>query len=572
MDAHIAKEGGNAEQGKLVITSDVGRDFTQNAEYFSSPGKAITEYVWNSIDYCKQGTRVEVHIFRGRGRLKPRKGSEEKYNGIVIQERKNGGGMSREDLSRFFQMHGETRARQQGRRVRGRYGTGKSAAFGIAHRLIVDVVKDGKQNIVSVHRRDLKPGFTEIPVKFHIMDKPSSEPDRTTIIIDKLIKRSVKMENVRRYLTKSINKFLTQHDVYVEDRKLEYTVPRTEETRSFSCPDRYVPKLGDCQLRIMLAAEELDEEETGLSVFAGGYLLSTLPFEGVDSTWSRRLFGEVDCPLLESQDAIPAINNTRSGLNLDNDRVKALKSWMQECTVEVVDELEKKAKERIDKEKQEKLKETARELEELLNHDFEKLLHDLDTALPVGSSGPLPASGSVGTEAYPVMVSGDTGSMHAQVAEEGNTTTLTSDMMGKGPAEHQPHVPSPSRAQTEGQGVTQETSSKASPKPRGRFRIEHVSLGPEAHRAEFDRSAMEIRINIDFPEIAVFAQDIEDFKFKFLEAEIAISEYAIAVVNYKVECHSIDVEDTASSAMIEYRRILNHIARSLVPLLDRWTR
>ena len=40
-------------------------------------------------------------------------------------------------------MHGENLQRKKGKRTRGRFGTGKSAAFGIANTLEIDTIKDG---------------------------------------------------------------------------------------------------------------------------------------------------------------------------------------------------------------------------------------------------------------------------------------------------------------------------------------------------------------------------------------------------------------------------------------------
>lgn len=115
----------------IYAYSDVARDILQNSDYFTSVGKALNEYVWNSVDYCKPDERVEVRVAKQRGKITVRKHRTIKYNGIVVEETKNGGGMSRVDLQRFFTMHGETLARKEGRRVRGRFGTGKAAAFGV---------------------------------------------------------------------------------------------------------------------------------------------------------------------------------------------------------------------------------------------------------------------------------------------------------------------------------------------------------------------------------------------------------------------------------------------------------
>ena len=89
---------------ELFARSDVARDIEQNSAYFTSVGKSVYEYVSNSVDYCKPGARVEVHVTRSRGKFTVRKRRTVKYSGIVVEETKNGGGMSRETLSRFSTM------------------------------------------------------------------------------------------------------------------------------------------------------------------------------------------------------------------------------------------------------------------------------------------------------------------------------------------------------------------------------------------------------------------------------------------------------------------------------------
>jgi hypothetical protein len=59
----------------------------------------------------------------------------------------NGRGMTDKDLQHFFTMHGENVDRLKGRPGRGKFGTGKSAAFGIAMTLRVDTVRDGLRNV-----------------------------------------------------------------------------------------------------------------------------------------------------------------------------------------------------------------------------------------------------------------------------------------------------------------------------------------------------------------------------------------------------------------------------------------
>jgi DNA gyrase/topoisomerase IV subunit B len=87
----------------LQVTSHVARDLLQNASYFNVVPKVVAEYVTNAIDSAGPGLaiRCEVTI---------------KNDGISISDTSSG--MTYEELSNFFQMHGENIQRKRGRTVR----------------------------------------------------------------------------------------------------------------------------------------------------------------------------------------------------------------------------------------------------------------------------------------------------------------------------------------------------------------------------------------------------------------------------------------------------------------------
>ena len=131
----------NPQKPPLKVTSHVSRDLLQNAAYFSTLPKVVAEYVTNAIDSAAPGQAIRCEVT-----LSPTE--------VTIAD--NGSGMSHAELSNFFQMHGENIQRRRGRTVRGKFGTGKSAAFGVANILQVETIKDGKRNIVELHRKDVE--------------------------------------------------------------------------------------------------------------------------------------------------------------------------------------------------------------------------------------------------------------------------------------------------------------------------------------------------------------------------------------------------------------------------------
>src|SRR5918995_1352844 len=124
---------------ELVLQSDVGRDLLQSADHFKTDRAVVWEYVVNSLQYTNPGIPPEVMVT-----------INEKKKTITIAD--NGRGMDKADLQHFFTMHGENRERAAGRIGRGMFGTGKSAAFGIASTLTVSSVKDGKKTTVRLTR------------------------------------------------------------------------------------------------------------------------------------------------------------------------------------------------------------------------------------------------------------------------------------------------------------------------------------------------------------------------------------------------------------------------------------
>jgi HSP90 family molecular chaperone len=102
----------------IFVKSHVSRDLLQNAALFKTDKLVIWEYVANGLQYVDPGTNPTVYV-----KL------DSKARRIRISD--NGRGMTLEGLQNFFVMHGENLDRKSGAPGRGRFGTGKSAAFGI---------------------------------------------------------------------------------------------------------------------------------------------------------------------------------------------------------------------------------------------------------------------------------------------------------------------------------------------------------------------------------------------------------------------------------------------------------
>ena len=128
-----------SEQEGIVVKSHVGRDLQQSAQLFNTDRKVVWEYVVNSLQYVEQDVSPLVEVTL-----------DQRKRAIVVVD--NGRGMSWDGLQNYFVMHGENEDRRAGRRGRGFFGTGKSAAFGIADKLKVRTVRDGRRSTVELSR------------------------------------------------------------------------------------------------------------------------------------------------------------------------------------------------------------------------------------------------------------------------------------------------------------------------------------------------------------------------------------------------------------------------------------
>src|SRR5206468_2253837 len=97
-----------------------------------------------------------------------------------------GRGMDWAGLHNFFVMHGENIDRKEGRPGRGLFGTGKSAAFGIAAVLRIISVRNGKRSIVELNRTDIETMTSEDPIPVRKVEKEvaTDQPNGTIVEIE----------------------------------------------------------------------------------------------------------------------------------------------------------------------------------------------------------------------------------------------------------------------------------------------------------------------------------------------------------------------------------------------------
>lgn len=248
-------------QPALKVRSHVGRDLLQSSQLFRHEHAVIWEYVANGLEYKDPETKPSVVV-------------EVDPKAKTIRIRDNGRGMLMSDLQSYFQMHGENRDRKQGRPGRGLFGTGKSAAFGIATSLIITTVRNGLRSKVHLTKDEIltQTDGNEIPVRIIERESPTTQPNGTLVEIDNVLLKQIDIGGIILYttlLTAALASYVAN-----EPSPILMLLPTEADCRDFTVSDLEPTFEATPVLRGLLSA---DADESGRNTllsrrFAGGSL------------------------------------------------------------------------------------------------------------------------------------------------------------------------------------------------------------------------------------------------------------------------------------------------------------
>jgi hypothetical protein len=504
----------------IVVQTHVGRDLLQNSVYFSTVPKVIWEYVSNSIDNPGPSDVVNVEVTITKEAIK-------------ISD--NGSGMSRSDLRRFFQMHGENLKRRQGKNVRGRFGTGKCAAFGIGNKLRIETVQSGLLNICELSREDITRSAGEaIPVKAIADDAQSSSHNGTSVIISSLNTRQLEIPATIAYLQRHLGRQQQKHSVIINDHLCELEEPIFVKEKIFSASGAAAERLGRVSVTVRVSAVPLDPATAGIDVYSYANWHDTTLAGLPVSDLTRRVFGEVEVPALEDYDgAFPPFDNTRNNtLSPQNPLVVVLFAWLGECIQAVLHEVEAEEAERRQSSEAKALRAEAEKIERLLNDDFQALEMELAKArgatpvetapkdvVGVGrpdSDSPHVLPDQAGTDAIGVVSAG---------FEPGGGGVVKTNPAGVGDIER------PGSGLLPGEGLGSRREPIERHRRSSRFSIEFLHETEAAHRSRYDDLSKTIVINLDHPQVkaALKLGGRDSQGFRQMCYELAIVEYAMAI-------------------------------------------
>ena len=538
----------------LHVTSHVGRDVLAQAAQFKTEAASVWEYVVNSLQYVDPGVQPKVEV-------------TVKRDSIVISD--NGAGMDEDSLRHFFTMHGENLKRRAGRMGRGKWGTGKSAAFGIANTLSVDTVRAGVRNVVELHRSAIEASSGEaIPVDWKARNQPVDAPNGTVVTISDLLLTRIDKGTIIEYIERNLAAFRgTSPTVAVNNHVCEYHEPPIKKTSTFSPSDKQAETLGHVTLTISASVTPLREWEQGVAVLAGPGNLVAIERGGLEhKEFGNYLFGDIDVPALETYSTpLEPFDGSRSlTLNPKHPVVAVLVGFIGSKMEQVRQELVAEYKSAREEEEARRLAKQADALADILNDDFRSQINRLRD-IRAATSRPGSAAATHGTTAQ-----GDTESDFwiAGLDEPGDLEAETSahSERGGGKGRPAPDVPKVGTPSPEGQSVVSPAGGTGQrPRPRGGFSVEYLPKGASEDRSIYDAPRMTIIINTDHPVVAAaLSRDgIESISFRRLSYEIAFSEYAIAL---SYEMVSRDPAMPADDVLYDIRATLRRITRAAAPL------
>lgn len=551
---------------KVHVTSHVSRDLLQSAGMFRNERLVVWEYVSNSLDYVDPGTSPIVRV-----RM------DAKKHRIIFED--NGRGMDLAGLSNFFRMHGENVDRKSGRGGRGRFGTGKSAAFGIGDVLRITTVHNGKRSKVELTRTDLAAASSGDPVPVKTLEEEVStqQPNGTLVEIEDIHLRAFDQAAVTAYIERHLAHWPKDVTVIVNNHQCEYTEPPIERTETFK-PDAEAAKfLGDVTLTIKVSKSPLPDDLRGISVFSKGVWHETTLLSIRGKEMSEYLFGELDVPALDTDKSTPpAFDASRSlKLNPANPLVTTIYSFVGPKLEEVRKELIAAQREEKASDEAKRLRQEASKIEDIINADFEafrKRLQKVKAA--AAATGGLDAGDAIsgGGPAAPevaedFLFGGDVPAV--VVEEQGEVGQNGRNDGGEGgpPRRLNPIVVPVEDGQEPDSSGHYEAKKDEKKRRRGGFAIEFDHQGEASGRAVYHRDDRTIFINLDHPQIAAAAKahGTEDPVFRRLAYEVAFSEYAIALA---MELDLREEFYDPQEAIVEVRETIHRIARAAAALYE----
>lgn len=528
---------------EIYVKSHVARDLLQSAGLFKTDKLVVWEYVSNGLQYVNPGTNPVVRVTL-----------DSKNKRIVITD--NGHGMDWAGLQNFFVMHGENIDRKEGRPGRGRFGTGKSAAFGIASLLRIITVSNRKRSTVELNRDDVEVMTSEDPIPVRKIEKeiPTTQPNGTIVEIEGVQLRSLDQAGIIHYIERHLARWPKNTTVFVNNHECEFEEPPIKEEKRFRAEGGARDTLGDVELVIKVSKAPLEQDLRGISIFSNGVWYETTLAGSENKEMVQYIFGEIEVPKLDDDKSpIAPFDVSRSmRLNPENEIVRALYAFIGQHVEMVRRALAEEDKKRKSEEEMKRLAQQAAEIARVINEDFDAFRQQV---------AKVRAKTSGGIDAYRLGGNGGGENSDILFGNELPAEIVCPPVRGDGPVDPgPPRRPVVTPADPQAEKLGRPAGGAGGRRPQGGFRVQFKPMGEESHRALYERDDRTIYINLEHPQLvaAIGVGDINDPVFRRLAYEVAFSEYAIALASeLEGRGHYIDPSDP----IVDIRLTLNRLAR-----------
>lgn len=540
---------------QIYVRSHVARDLIQSAQVFKTDNLVVWEYVSNGLEYVDKGTNPVVNVTL-----------DTKKKRIVVID--NGRGMDWEGLHNFFIMHGENIDRKKGKFVRGMFGTGKSAAFGIGDILRVTSIRKGKRSCVELRRSDIDKMKSEDPISVRAIERETKadDPNGTMIEIEKIHLKSLNQAGIIKYIERHLAKWRNA-TVFINNHECEFTEPPIVNQHKFMPESEIRNVIGDAELRIKISSSPLDQELRGISIYSNGIWHETTLAGNEGRDMANYIFGEIDVPMLEEDKSpISPFDLSRSmKLNPSNEVVQNIYIFIGQKVDQVRRELVKAEKQRKASEEAKKLAKQASAIAQIINNDF------IDFSDRIAKAK---AKSGGGFDRFGAKHKG--GTQKDQLTDGGDEPAKVVDEIGEPGADGKDGAggrkPRKLRPLLE---IDPESPEKGKPvggdKPgyirKGGFNVQFKKMGKNEARALYVSDERTIYINIDHPQLVAAGSEksTEEPLFLRLSYEVAFSEYAIALA---AELNANDEWIDPSDPILSIRETINRIARKAADLFS----
>lgn len=537
----------------LKVTSHVGRDLLQSAQLFRHEHAVVWEYVSNGLEYKDPATKPTVVV-----NIDPK--------ARKIQIRDNGRGMLFKDLKRYFQMHGENLDRKEGKSGRGRFGTGKSAAFGIGASLTLTTVRDGKRSKVRLTRKDIEAisGGDEIPVKTLENEVQDRAPNGTLVEIEEIFLKSIDISSVVRHIERHIAHW-PNASVLVNNHECEFAEPDVAREIEVSTKgSEYEKLLGRATLVIKVAKAPLDDEFRGIAILSNGVWYETTLAGCERKPFSDYLFGTFDVLTLGSDtSSIAAFDMSRSmKLNPRNEVVADIIRFVGVNVEAVRKELEREDRERRRGEEQKKLQRQGSKIAEIINSHFRNWSAKLKSTM---------AKAGVGKDLLAAKDRKNVDETNVVFGDELPAIILGTER-GIDPVPEpgpdpipRPLVPRVELDDTAPQSLAKPGAGVSKKRSVGGFDVAFEKIGVNEKRAKYDREMRRIIINLEHPCLVMEAKCadnqsvVEDPNFLRIAYEIAFTEYAIVLAQ---ELSTAQFYFDPQDALVELRQTIDDLSKA----------